>query len=59
MAVIDEKGEVAEIEVLKGLGLGLTESAVETVRGWKFEPATRAGEPVAVYMNLVVSFRLQ
>jgi TonB family protein len=57
--VIDSNGRVVEVKVLKGLTLGLTESAVETVRTWRFEPAMRDGEPVPVYFNLVVNFHLQ
>lgn len=57
--VIDALGNVSEVKVLKGLSAGLTESAIETVRQWRFRPATRNGEPVPVYFNLVVTFRVQ
>lgn len=58
-AVIDTEGNVSELRILKGLPLGLDQSAMETVRQWKFEPATRDGVPVPVYYNLTVSFTLQ
>ncbi len=58
-AVIDALGQVTEVKVLKGLSMGLTESAIATVRDWKFKPATRNGEPVPVYFNLVVTFSVQ
>jgi outer membrane biosynthesis protein TonB len=32
--------------------------AVETVRNWLFKPAELNGEPVAVEINVEVSFRL-
>lgn len=57
--VIDREGNVTDVKVLKGLTLGLTESAIKTVKTWKFEPAMRGGEPVAVYFNLVINFHLQ
>jgi len=57
-AVIAEDGSVGEVEVLKGLPMGLSESAVEAVKQWRFEPATLDGEPVAVYYNLTINFRL-
>ncbi|MFQ5349709.1 MAG: energy transducer TonB, partial [Thermoanaerobaculia bacterium] len=38
--VIDETGEVSEVEVLKGLPYGLTETAIAAVEEWTFEPAT-------------------
>lgn len=57
--VIDALGNVSDVKVLKGLTLGLTESAIETVREWRFKPATRNGEPVPVYYNLIVTFTVQ
>lgn len=57
--IIDANGDVARVKVLKGLPLGLTESAVETAKQWKYRPATRFGEPVAVVMNVTVRFSLQ
>lgn len=57
-AVIDAEGDVAAVEVLKGLTLGLTESAVDTVKTWKYQPATQDGVPVPVFMFISVNFRL-
>lgn len=57
--VIDTLGNVTDVKVLKGLTLGLTESAIDTVRQWRFEPATQNGRPVPVYFNLVVTFSVQ
>lgn len=58
-AVIDALGNVDEVSVLKGLPLGLSESAIATVSEWKFRPASRNGTPVPVYFNLTVTFSLQ
>jgi len=58
-AIIDEEGNVADITVLKGSSESLNEAAVEAARKWKFKPATRNGEPVAVLFNLTINFRLQ
>lgn len=57
--VVDAEGNVTEAKVLKGLPLGLDDSAIEMVKTWKYEPAKRGGEPVAVYVNLLVNFSLQ
>jgi len=57
--VIDREGNVQKAEIVKGLPMGLDELAVETVKGWKYEPARRNGEPVSVYMNLTINFSLQ
>ena len=58
-AVIDERGNVTSVRVVKGLPMGLEQSAVDAVSRWKFQPATLDGRPVAVYFNLTVSFRVQ
>ena len=58
-AIIDARGDVTNVKVLKGLPLGLDESAVEAAKQWKFEPATLDGEPVPVYLNLTIRFSLQ
>lgn len=58
-AIIDEQGNVTNVSVLKGLPMGLSESAEAAVKQWKFQPATLRGKPVAVYFNLTVNFQLQ
>lgn len=58
-AIIDEQGNVTNVQVLKGLPMGLAESATDAVKQWKFKPATLNGKPVAVYFNLTVNFQLQ
>ncbi len=56
--VVDTSGAVTDCKVVKPLGLGLDEKAVETVRTWKFKPAMRNGTPVPVRVMVEVSFRL-
>lgn len=58
-AIIDADGSVRDVEVLKGLPLGLAERTVEAVREWRFEPALRGGVPVPVFFNITVSFTVQ
>ncbi len=58
-ATIDRNGDVTDVKVLKGLGLGLSEAAAAAVRQTKFRPATLNGKPVGVYYNLTVNFQLQ
>jgi len=55
-AVIDASGIVDDVEVLKGVSHGLTESAVAALKASRFEPATENGKPVAVYYTQTVSF---
>lgn len=58
-AIVDELGDVHDVRILKGLPLGMAETTVEAVSQWKFEPATRNGQPVPVFFNITVSFSLQ
>jgi TonB family protein len=44
--------------VLRGLGLGLDEKAIEAVSRWKFRPALRNGHPVRAAATIEVNFRL-
>jgi TonB family protein len=56
--VIDPSGAVSDVAIATPLGLGLDEKAVEAVRSWKFEPAMKNGEPVAVKIMVEVDFHL-
>ena len=58
-AIIRKDGTVDKVEVLKGLGYGLDESAVNTIsKAWQFEPGMLNGQPVDVMVSMEVSFRL-
>jgi protein TonB len=56
--IVDTQGNVTDLRVVKPLGLGLDEKAVETVRTWKFKPAMRNNVPVPVRVGVEVTFRL-
>jgi TonB family protein len=56
--VIDKAGKISRIRLERPLGMGLDENAMEGVKRWRFNPATRNGEPVAVAMHIEVSFNL-
>ncbi len=57
-AVIDRQGNVTEARILKGLPFGLDQEALRALRQWKFRPGTLNGQPVPVYYNLTINFRL-
>ncbi|MGB6546356.1 MAG: energy transducer TonB [Candidatus Acidiferrales bacterium] len=58
-AVITPDGRGIQIQVVKGLGLGLDEKAIEAVKGWRFKPAVGPdGKPVATLVPIEVTFRL-
>lgn len=56
--VVDETGHTRDIKVVKPLGLGLDEKAIEAVSKWTFIPGKKNGKPVAVAAQIEVTFRL-
>jgi TonB family protein len=57
-AVVGPDGTVGEVVVSRPIGFGLDENAVEAIKKAKFSPAILDGKPVAVMLNLNVSFRI-
>ncbi len=55
---VDASGQVTNPKVMRSLGLGLDEKAIEAVRQWKFEPAIKDGKPVTAYIQVEMNFRL-
>ncbi|MEL6178921.1 MAG: TonB family protein [Myxococcota bacterium] len=58
---IDAQGHVEAVSVVESAtgeadGLGFEEAALEAARGWRFEPATADGEPVAVRITYTLRF---
>ncbi len=49
---IDPTGQVADLQILATLGYGVDGAVVDTVRTWKFSPATKDGVPVASVQEL-------
>jgi protein TonB len=58
-AIIDKKGRVSNVRILKGLPMGLDAEAVAAVQDWTFEPAKMEGRPLSVYYTLTVNFTIQ
>jgi len=57
-AEIDARGQIQNISIARGLGMGLDESAAEAVKKWRFRPGTVNGRPVVTSALIEVSFRL-
>ena len=55
---IDQRGQVQNVRVTEGLGLGLDERAIEAVGRWKFRAAMRNGKPAVSSALVEVRFRL-
>jgi len=56
--IVGADGRTKEIKVQRPVGLGLDQKAMEAVKRWIFEPATKDGKPVNVQMSVEVNFRL-
>ncbi len=57
---VTEQGRVEAVEVSRSAGYqDLDQAAMEAVRRWRFEPARRGREPVAVWVLIPVEFKLQ
>jgi TonB family protein len=59
IAIITADGKASDIHVVKGLGMGLDEKAIEAVRTWRFKPALGPdGRPAPVRQLIEVTFHL-
>jgi TonB family protein len=56
--VVDEKGNPRDIRIIRPLGLGLDQKAIEAVEKWRFNPGKKDGRPVPVQAQIEVNFRL-
>jgi TonB family protein len=55
---VDSEGNARNIVVIRHLGLGLDEQAIQAVRRWRFRPARRNGQRVACRVRLEIAFRV-
>ena len=57
--LVGADGRASDIRVLRGVGYGLEERAVQAIRGWKFSPAQDANHrAVAAWVTIEAIFRL-
>jgi TonB family protein len=56
--VVGVDGVPGNISVVRQLGFGLDQKAVETIRQWRFNPGAKDGVPVPVSAQVEVNFRL-
>jgi TonB family protein len=56
--VVDQKGVPTNVRVVRGIGYGLDEKAVEAVSKYRFKPSMEHGQPVAVEINIEVNFQV-
>jgi len=56
--IVDQNVQPQNVHVLRGVGMGLDEKAVEAVKQYRFKAARDAGKPVAVELNVEVNFQI-
>jgi periplasmic protein TonB len=57
-AFVDENGNVVNAEIVKGIGAGCDEAALEALLKTKFIPGKQRGKPIKVQVTLPVLFKL-
>jgi TonB family protein len=56
--VVGVDGKPSNVVVVKKLGMGLDEKAVEAVKKWRFEPGRKYGRPVPTYLTVNLEFKI-
>jgi protein TonB len=56
--IVDEQGNVIEPTVLRGIGGGCDEAALNAIKGVKFNPGMQRGRAVKVQLQIPIVFRL-
>ena len=59
LAFVDETGTVTKAQVIKGIGAGCDEAALDAVLKTKFKPGKQRGKPVKVQVSIPIIFKLQ
>lgn len=59
LAFIDENGNVVSAKILKGIGAGCDETALNAVKETKFTPGRQNGKPVKTQVSIPIMFKLQ
>jgi TonB family protein len=56
--IVDAHGNPQNARVVRALGMGLDEKALQAVQQYRFKPAMKNGRPVPVSITVAVNFRL-
>jgi TonB family protein len=58
-ALVRRDGNVDVVNVVRSLGFGLDQNAIEALKHWRFRPATRNGQPIDFTLNVEVRFTIR
>lgn len=56
--IVDSQGNPQDVRLVRHLGMGLDEKAIEAVKQYRFKPAMYQGHPVSVQIVIDVDFHL-
>ncbi len=59
VAYIDENGDVTDTKIIKGIGAGCDEAAIDAIKQTKFTPGKQRGKPVKTQVSIPIVFKLQ
>jgi protein TonB len=57
--IVGIDGNARDVKVVRSLGKGLDEKAIEAPKTWRFEPGTKDGVPVATQIDVEMTFHLK
>jgi TonB family protein len=58
-AIVRRDGTVDIVRIVRSLGFGLDQNAINALKQWRFRPGMRNGEPVDISLNIEVNFNLR
>ncbi|MBX3006670.1 MAG: energy transducer TonB [Melioribacteraceae bacterium] len=58
LVLVNEKGDVDDAKIVKGIGAGCDEEAVKAIKKTKFSPGIHNGQPTKSKLSLAVQFKL-
>ena len=56
--IVTPEGNTRDLKVITSLDKDLDQQALAAMSKWKFEPATKDGQPVAVHLKAEANFRI-
>ena len=59
LAFVNEQGDVTKAQIIKGIGAGCDEAALDAVLKTRFTPGKQRGKPVKVQVSIPIIFKLK
>jgi periplasmic protein TonB len=58
LVYVNQSGDVDDVKIVKGIGAGCDEEAIDAVKRTKFSPGVDKGNPVKTKISLSLNFKL-